>query len=135
MLVKMRRQTLLRHLENIWNGIRFFSFKNRSVSEFVFILLYAIEQLTLVLFVSLYKESDHLPFIASIFAIIVLTTFALHKLAMDSRIKLLEERVRLVVKEKAELEIQNKYFHDEYDFIVGKYPHKLPKGLNNSKII
>jgi len=82
---------ILIDLENCWTNIRLFAFRNRTVFEFIFILIYACEQIVLVLLTYLFPQLIMLTI--TTFAIIVLTTFAVHKLIMESRIKLLESQV------------------------------------------
>ncbi len=83
-----------------WSNLRRFSYSNRTALEVAFIFLYAIEQLLLIGFTFTASSITELGFIVSVFAIIVLTTFALHKLVMESRIKLLEHEVNDLQREK-----------------------------------
>lgn len=78
-------------LEKTWKNIRLFAFNNRTIFEILFILLYALLQIALIFFVEVYPIK--ITFILSVFAILVLSLFALHKLLMESRIRLLENRV------------------------------------------
>ena len=50
------------------------------------------------------SNPQEMGLVISIFAIVVLTTFALHKLLMESRIKILEEQIRGVIEEKIAIE-------------------------------
>ncbi len=72
---------------------------------------------------------EELGFIISLFAIIVLTTFALHKLVMESRIKLLEQEVSTLQHEKFELESYINQVRKEYYWMV---EHSLAKDLNSN---
>lgn len=69
-----------------WENLRRFAYYNRTVFEIMFIFLYALEQFGLVWFAFNIENLQLLGFIVSIFALIVLTTFSLHKLVMESRI-------------------------------------------------
>ena len=68
----------------------------------------------------------------SLFAIIVLTTFALHKLVMESRIKLLEQEVHQLQQEKLLLESYAKEAKNEFSQI---FHESMSKGLNIPKPI
>ena len=92
--------TLLQGVDLFWSNLRRFSYHNRTALEVAFIFLYAIEQLLLIGFTFTASSIMELGFIVSVFAIIVLTTFSLHKLVMESRIKLLEQEVSGLQQEK-----------------------------------
>jgi hypothetical protein len=81
-------------VDRFWKELREFCFENRTIFEIIFILLYSIEQIMLILFTIVIKDIEELVAIVSIFAVIVLTTFALHKTMMESRIKKLEESLQ-----------------------------------------
>ena len=91
-------------LDYFWNNLRLFAFRNRTIFEFFFISIYSIEQLILIYLTFNANNLNELSFIISIFAIIILTTFAIHKLLMNSRIKFLEARVKDLQQEKFSLE-------------------------------
>lgn len=91
-------------IDKFWSNLRRFSYRNRSAMEVAFIFLYAFEQILLIGFTFTASSLEELGFIVSLFAIIVLTTFALHKLVMESRIKLLEQEVNELQHEKFALE-------------------------------
>jgi len=128
---------LFKSIEKFWHNLRRFCFRNRTVFEIVFILIYAFEQVGLVLFV--YQNPDNIQFIVSIFAIIVLTTFALHKVLMESRIKMLEDEMKSLLIEKSKLEFNNEYIikeHDELINYIDKYIGERidsPKDLNSQR--
>lgn len=81
----------LHSIDVLWKDIRVFAFRNRTIFEALFILLYALEQVALVLLT--YADPYDIGLIVSVFALAVLTTFSLHKLVMESRIKWLEAEV------------------------------------------
>ncbi|MFH1638423.1 MAG: hypothetical protein ABIB71_08410 [Candidatus Woesearchaeota archaeon] len=78
-------------IHEFWNELRIFAFDNRTVFESIFIISYTIEQAALVILTYLLPQYSLLC--VSLFAILVLSTFAVHKLAMESRIKILENNV------------------------------------------
>jgi len=51
------------------------------------------------------KDLMQLGFIVSFFAVIVLTTFAVHKILIDSRIKMLEDQIKGLQQDKFLLEL------------------------------
>ncbi len=90
--------------ELFWKNLRRFVYYNRTILEIFFILIYAFEQIVLIWFS--FRVSDILEFsyLVSIFAVLVLTTFALHKLVMESAIGFLEREIKELQKEKSALE-------------------------------
>lgn len=105
-----------------WKNLRRFAFYNRTIFELFFIFLYVIEQIILVWLAFHVKSIEELGLIISIFAIIVLTTFALHKLLMESRIKVLENEVKELQMKKFlfEEELSNikEISHDLYEKVL-----------------
>lgn len=91
---------IFKSIDRFWFNLRRFSYHNRTAFEVAFIFLYAVEQVLLLGFTFTAPSLEELGFIISLFAIIVLTTFALHKLVMESRIKLLEHEVNDLQREK-----------------------------------
>ena len=82
---------IFRQYHHFWDNLRKFSYYHRTVFEVVFIFLYSFEQVLLVLFTFILNDLNRLKLIISLFAIAVLTTFALHKMVIELRIKLLED--------------------------------------------
>ena len=75
----------------------------------------------------------YLTLVISVFALIVLTTFALHKLLMDSRINYLEDKLEDLRKEKFSLELEVKYIQNEYfDLLDNLSLNSSNEGLNSS---
>lgn len=70
-----------------WKELRFFAFKNRTIFEIFFLLLYTLEQAFLIYIASHNKLTSE---IVSYFALIVLLTFGFHRILMESRIRILE---------------------------------------------
>ncbi len=95
---------LFTSLEKFWENLRIFSYRRRTVLEVFFIFLYAFEQMLLLLFTFTLTSPQELSFIVSLFALLVLTTFSLHKLVMESRIKMLEQEVATLQQSKATLQ-------------------------------
>ncbi len=89
-----------------WKNLRAFAFYNRTIFEIFFVLLYASEQAVLIWLVSEYPGREEMGLIIPLFALIVLTTFSLHKLVMESRIKQLEEDVHSLQQEKFSLTVK-----------------------------
>jgi len=88
---------MLKNTESGWNQIRLFAFNNRTIFELLFLFLYTAEQLILVWLVSRWNlQGQELLNWVSYFALIVLFTFGLHKLIMESRIKILEREIAIL---------------------------------------
>ena len=88
---------ILNGIEAGWNKIRLFAFNNRTIFELLFLFLYTVEQLILVWLVSRWNlQGQELLNWVSYFALIVLFTFGLHKLIMESRIKILEKEIAIL---------------------------------------
>lgn len=113
--------------DKFWLNLRRFSYRNRSAMEVAFIFLYAFEQILLIGFTYTASSIIELGFIVSLFAIIVLTTFALHKLVMESRIKLLEQEVNILQQKKLSLELSAQVARNKYSKLFEK---SLSKSLN-----
>ena len=122
-------------ISRFWANLRIFAYENRTIFEVLFVLLYAIEQFGLVWFSFTIKNPQQLVFIVSVFAIIVLTTFSLHKILMESRIKLLEEDINEVFQEKINLESKTRHIHKKYNELLESYNELKSKDLNKSKRI
>jgi glucan phosphoethanolaminetransferase (alkaline phosphatase superfamily) len=113
-------------LERMWKNIRSFAFNNRTVFEIFFIVLYAILQILLIISVDVYPQK--IAFTISIFAIIVLSVFALHKLLMESRIKILENNVTDLLIEKEKMNAASERIYKEYHS-----QRQLRKNINRRK--
>ena len=109
---------LIKSIDSFWKNIRHFSYYNRSFIEMVFVFLYAFEQITLVYLVFHSRTITELGFIVSIFAIIVLTTFSIHKLVMESRIRILETQVRDLQEERQMMEVRAKEIDEDINTVV-----------------
>lgn len=121
-----------RNTQNFWLNLRRFSFYNSTLFELFFIFLYALEQILLIWYAFNAKNVNELGYVVSLFAVIVLTTFALHKLLMVSRIKLLENEVKKLQSDKFDLEAFTKYVNNECNEIIGKFKSQA---LNISKTL
>ena len=101
------------------------AFYNRTIFEIFFILLYALEQIFLIWYTFNFNNFSDLIYVISIFAIIILTTFALHKLLMESRIKYLEEEVNKLQLDKFSLELLTRNMREELTNLFDKFCHKI----------
>ena len=63
---------LLRQTEHFWENIRHFAFNNPTIFEIFFLMLYSLEQITLVLLVSNFSTTERLNIIISLFSIDVI---------------------------------------------------------------
>ena len=113
---------LFKRCELFWLNLRTFAFNNKTIFEVLFIVLYAAEQILLLIFTFAYPEQ--LGLIISVFAIIVLTTFALQKLTMESRINVLEGQINDILLEKLSLESKTRFIIEKYNALVNAY-HQL----------
>ncbi|MDP7115720.1 MAG: hypothetical protein QF632_00955 [Candidatus Woesearchaeota archaeon] len=77
--------------ESMWKNFRIFAYRNRSAFELIFILIYTIEQVCLVLLT--YYFPQFLFLVISNYSILLLSTFAIHKIVMESRINILERNL------------------------------------------
>lgn len=111
---------LLREIQYFWQNIRIFCYINRTILELFFIFAYTIEQFFLIQLTYNLKDIEQLNYIIAIFALIVLTTFAIHKLLMESRIKYLEQQVK-------ELQEEKFIFGEKVKFISQKYQELFEK--------
>lgn len=106
---------LLSGIEAGWNKIRLFAFNNRTIFELLFLFLYTAEQLILVWLVSRWNlQGQELLNWVSYFALIVLFTFGLHKLIMESRIKMLEQEIANLGMQYWLAEHKSKELSEEY---------------------
>jgi Ca2+/Na+ antiporter len=76
-------------LAMIWRLIRDFFHENYSYFDFIFIIAYFVEQLTLIILLVL--EPGRMVFWVSAFALLVVTTASIQKLSMDSKDKKIRE--------------------------------------------
>ena len=94
-----------------WNQLRLFAFQNRTFFEFIFLLCYTLEQGVLIFVAEIFGMTSA---IIGLFSLIVLFTFAVHKMVMESRMRLLEEGVR-------GLRNENKILKQKFEVITEKY--------------
>ncbi|MBI2574542.1 hypothetical protein HYV82_01530 [Candidatus Woesearchaeota archaeon] len=130
---------LFLNLEHFWRNLRRFAFNNRSVFELGFILIYSLEQLGLVWFGARAANTQELLFTISIFILMFFTTFAVHKIVMESRIKLLEEELTGIVNDKLKLELKFRHLYDKHAELKSSYNdyvvQVVSKSLNINKKI
>lgn len=124
---------VFREIERFWKNLRNFAFENKTVFEVFFIGLYSVEQFLLILFSYKAKSVQELSFIISVFAIIVLTTFAFHKLLMESRIKYLENKVAEADSDKRILEEENRTIKISHNNVLSEMELLFSKDLNSKR--
>ena len=97
----------------LWGNLRNFFHENYSFFEFLFIIIYFVEQLCLI--VLFFKYPQYNPFWVSAFALVVLTTVSLQKLYMESKDKKITKesveqqgRVDLIINNEKKLIDENK---------------------------
>ena len=112
-------------LDIFWKNLREFGYRNRTLFEVIFILVYTMEQAVLILYTYKARDPEQIVFITSLFALIVLMTFALHKIMMESRIRLLEEDLQGAF-------WSQKDFKEKANIVVKEY-EMLKKSLNNGE--
>ena len=100
------KDSFLNWMQRCTDDFRVFNYHNQSIIDLFFTLLYAAEQVVLVIFTFVVKDTRVLSLVVSFYAIIVLTTFSIHKIMLASRNRLLEEKLRSV-----DVEVQQ--YHDK----------------------
>lgn len=99
---------LMFELQKFWFNLRTFAFRNKTIFEMLFLSIYLFEQVLLVGFTFYWgNNSKMLSLTVSVFALIVLTTFSLHKMVMESRISILEDQINELIFEKLKLISKN----------------------------
>jgi len=86
----------LKHIHDILTAVRKFAFYNKTLIEVGFLLIYMIEQILLVYF----STQENSMQSVSYFAVIVLTTFGIHKVFMESRMKIMEQKITSLINTK-----------------------------------
>ena len=113
-LMTSKHGVVFNNLEKFWMNLRNFAYRNETIFEIFFICVYAYMQVYLVVAVFLSENAEQLKLTVSLFVIIILTIFAIHKLLIKSRNKLLEEDFKDVLFEKLEIE-------EKYKFVTLKF--------------
>lgn len=83
----------LNNISNLLADLRYFSFYNESTIEFIFLFLYAAEQLLLLRIISAASSVEAVSNIAGYFAIIILFTAGLQKIFIESKISILKNEL------------------------------------------
>ncbi len=125
--MNMEKDEIFYSADRFWEKVRQFFYRNRTIAEMVFILVYAMEQVALVYFAFIMGSREQLSVIVSLFSILVLTTFSMHKLVMESRIRLLEDSLQEVMNDKSTLERKNMDILRGYEEIVKAFQKKMRK--------
>lgn len=107
-------------LARFWGNLRQFAYDNRTIFEIIFLLLYALEQLILILLTFYIKDTIKLALVISIFAVVVLTTFSLHKQLMESRIRILESDLNEMRDHAEQQTIQHNLVLEKYNDLLSK---------------
>lgn len=123
----------LKNLNSHWTALREFAYENRTIFEMFFIFIYAFEQTALIISTFIFKNTEELSLIISIFAVLVLTTFALHKLVMESIIKSQQKELTEIKKEINSLTISAKEAISNYDELLNIFNRLFSQGLNIPK--
>ena len=105
---------LFEMVDHFWTNLRKFSYANWTFFELFFIVIYALEQGFLIWFTFSIENLDELSMVISLFALLVLTTFAVHKLVMESRIRILENQLNDAIQNKLSFESKAKEVTDSY---------------------
>jgi ABC-type transport system involved in cytochrome bd biosynthesis fused ATPase/permease subunit len=123
---------LFRGIGKFWHNLRMFAYYNKTIVELFFIFLYASEQAALIWIT--FNLKVQLGYIVSLFALVVLTTFALQKVIMESRIRILENEVNKIVKdERVDLKSEFESLSKGYYELLGLYSKNLK--INNTNNI
>jgi len=125
----------LQGLEGCSKNIKRFILNCRSFTEFIFIVIYLLEQLFLIGCVLIFSNS--IQIVVSIFVAFALSTFAVEKLCMKSQMKALEEKINkylfaekeILIRHTQEMEEVVKEICESYE----KYSNKETQDLNNKK--
>lgn len=85
---------VLDFIGSCWEEFRDFSFKYKTLIEVLFILIYTAEQAFLIWVVALMELTQEFRLdVISYFTLVVLLTFSLHKLVIESRARIFEEKL------------------------------------------
>ncbi len=124
---------IFKKLELFWKNLRIFAFENKTIFEVFFIFLYSFEQILLIWVSYKAKNIPELGFFISLFAVIVLATFSLHKLLMESRIKYLENKVAEADSNKRILEEENRALKLSHNNLLSEMETLFSKSLNSKR--
>ena len=111
-----------------WSNVRTFAFEHRTVFEIGFMFLYTSEQAILIGLTYFTESLRELNVIISLFSLIVLATFELHKRLMESRIRILESKLDALQHEKDNLQLETKSLQEKYECFI-EYTIKMSKAL------
>jgi len=135
-------------LDYFCSNLRVLAFNHNSVFEFLFLFIYTLEQILLVFFTYLFANSSQiLVFSISIMAVLILSTFALHKMTIHSRMKLLEKQLADAMNDKYAMEkrvkesqerIQRKieeilFAHNSKNLYKTNLRNKIVRGVRDEK--
>ena len=106
----MRKFGSFRFIVEMWDSIRDYAFYNKTLVETAFLAIYALEQLLLVYFLN--KTGSMV--VVSYFSIIVISTFSIHKIFMESRMKIMENEIN-------KLKSDNEFSKRKLEAAIDKY--------------
>ena len=101
-----------------WEAFRFFAFENRTIFEICFLGIYTFEQAVLIYLTGKgYLDETTVGY----YVLIVLFTFALHKIVMESRSNFLDEQLHELMFDYHLIKKQSKDMADRHKEIVQAY--------------
>lgn len=108
---KSKRTPFLLRISDKWADWRWFAFYNKTIFEIGFMVLYTLEQAFLIFIVS---RGLLTSVTVSYFVLFVLLTFSIHKIIMESRIRLLNDEISDIKREKDRIKLASKKLTDNY---------------------
>ena len=108
-------------LDYFWSNLRTIAFHHSSIFEVIFLIIYTLEQVLLVFFTYIFvNSSQELVFSISLMAVFILSTFALHKMTMNSRMKTLEKQLADAINEKYAMQNRAKDTYERSQQVISK---------------
>jgi hypothetical protein len=95
--------------------------------------LYSIEQIFLISLTILCKSNSSFNLVISIYVVVVLTTFSLQKLVMQSKIRVLEDKINLIQSDSVSKKIKFKLMLDKYNELLEKSEMMVYKNHRTDK--
>lgn len=130
---------IFKQIDKFLFNFKQFCFENHELVELFFIIVYALEQVLLIWGTIKWGHSDFLISFISLFVVLILTTFAIQKLAMTSRMSVLEDDVQALVEDKIRteeaLKIMTEKYRALYEDFVALNGQTNAQDLNRRKTI
>lgn len=120
-------------ISRFWFNLRRFCFENDSLTEIIFSVVYALEQIGLIWSIFYVKTPEGRGFIISIYIVVILTTFALQKVAMQSRINVQEEKIQELNKYVYHMTLEAEKMQERHETVVNAYKN-LKKTIDLNRI-